>query len=136
MSQSHRELPPLKIGFDRNIALPELYQMTKSRKNEWGIDGYSVPKTLNYISRSPVFSKDTRKDAFLMALKRSTEPDPGKYSPDFQTSKKMWVSPSARFLKAKKVTAIDTMINYNKTLPGPGTYFNEPLSPKPHQTIQ
>ena len=95
----------------RYVGINDLYEISRKKKNEWGIDSYSVPKTIQYPNRSLKFTKEKRANAMSLAKKRSGEPDPCKYSPDSKSMSKMyWEKGSGRFLKGKKNTIFDHVL--------------------------
>ena len=133
MSQSVRDLGThRKVQSTKYYQVQELYEISRGRKEEWGIDGYSAPKTTQYLDRVHKFPVEKRPDAMSIASKRSLEPDPAKYSPDVQTSfKRNWLTARGKFLGGKKITIIDQIMKQSKILPGPGQYLNDDLKKKP-----
>ena len=131
MSQSARDLAlPSIIKTQKYYEVTELYNMSRGRKQEWGIEGYCVPKTTQYIERVNKFPKDKRQDAMTTASKRSKEPDPTKYSPDLKASQKQnWIQTGGKFYAGKKITIIDEVMEKSKKFPGPGDYFKEEKKP-------
>jgi hypothetical protein len=125
MTQSLKDLRSFSNRQD-GLSLKDQYKMIRGIKADWGIDGYIIPKTNLYLKKDHKFPKEKRTDAMTIAMKRSQEPDPSKYSPDFQTTLKTnWVKSYGKFLTAKKKTIIDDVMKQSKTLPGPGDYFKE-----------
>jgi len=103
----------------------EAYQLTHGDRNQWGIYGYSVPKTYDYTfaSTEHSFPKEKRTDATDRALKRASEPDPTKYAGEYsKTQKKLWTSSWGHFPKAKKESLIDSIMKVSSLIPGPGKY--------------
>ena len=128
MSKSVRELRKDSFRVQaKYYDIKEQYEMARGKKADWGIGGYSVPKTVQYLDHNHKFPVDKRKDVMTEAMKRSNEPDPAKYSPDMKTNlERNWLSASGKFLSSKKITIIDElMAKSNKEL-GPGKYLKEP----------
>lgn len=120
MSQSARE------GFSKRYEVPELYEISRGHREEWGISSYKPPKTTQYIDRLHKFPKEKRENPMAIAMKRSQEPDPAKYSPDLQTAyNRNWLCSQGKFLKGERITIIDQIMKNGKKFPGPGEYLKE-----------
>ena len=129
MSQSLKSLKEFHTERSHNLLpIQEFYKGSSHNSNDWGIDGYNLPKTYQYFDKNPKFSKAKRSDPLQEATKRSWGPDSTKYSPDLKTAFKMnWLSRTGKFPKSKKFTIIDEAIKEGKKYPGPGDYFNNQL---------
>ena len=93
---------------------------------EYGIQGYIVAKTCNYLARESKFPKAKRKDLTYEAQCHLKEPDPTKYSDPYeQTVKRYWIKPNGKFFKAKKETLMDEVMKRAKNSPGPGAYHKD-----------
>jgi hypothetical protein len=126
-------LPYTSPGLRPSYSVRELYEISRGRREEWGIDGYNVPKTIQYIRKPFLFPKEKRKDAFSMAQKREKWPDPATHSPDAKTYfESAWLSKGGLILKkGTKTTIIDEVMKKAKNTPGPCSYFKDPPKNKP-----
>ena len=59
--------------------IADLYEAS-CKKESYGIQGYTVAKTCNYINHENKFSISKRKDLTYEAQCHSKDPDPTKYS--------------------------------------------------------
>jgi hypothetical protein len=126
--------PYTSPGLRPSYSVRELYDISRGRREEWGINGYHVPKTIQYLRKPFLFPKEKRKDAFSEALKREKWPDPAKHSPDQEKYfKTAWLSKGGRIPKGPKKTIIDEIMKKSKDLPGPCSYFKD-LTKKKIQT--
>lgn len=126
----------LSPGLRQSNSVRELYDISRGRREEWGIDGYHVPKTLQYLQKPFIFPKEKRKDSFTDALKREKWPDPTTHSPDFEKQfKTAWLSKGGKIPKGNRLTIIDEIMKSSKKLPGPCTYFKEPAKNKVHTSV-
>lgn len=126
----------LSSGLRPSYSVHELYEISRGRREEWGIDGYHAPKTLQYIQKPFIFPKDKRKDSFNEALKRKDWPSPTSHSPDYDKNlKSQWLSKGGIMPKGKKLTIIDEIMKSSKKLPGPCSYFKEEKKPKVQTSI-
>lgn len=110
----------------RAISVQEVYQLTHNAGTEFGIEGYTCPKNVNYVTREHKIPTDKRKDALSDAQKKAKDPDPTKYAETKeQNLKRHWEKPYGKFLNGKRKTEIDEMVKRCKSVPAPGHYFKE-----------
>ena len=96
--------------------------LMNSSKPYWGIAGYSVPRTLNYLNKSAVISPERLSRPRKLFL----NPDPSKYSPSLKKTQELyWTPRNGKFASSKKVNYVEERINRSINNPGPGSYFKE-----------
>ena len=132
MAQSTRDLLNMpKQTMQKYQSVRELYEISRGRREEWGIGGYHVPKTTQYFKKSYNFPKEKRSDDYTKALKRKDWPDPTKYSPDYKAEiEKAKHNNGGGILKGPRTTIIDQVMKESKKFPGPCEYFKEPIPKK------
>ncbi|OMJ86464.1 hypothetical protein SteCoe_12045 [Stentor coeruleus] len=132
MAQSTRDLLNIpKQSMTRYQSVRELYEISRGRREEWGIGGYQAPKTTQYFKKSYHFPKEKRTDDYTKALKRKDWPDPTKHSPDYKAElDREWLNKGGKIPKGQKTTVIDQVMKESKKFPGPCEYFKDPLPKK------
>ena len=127
MTQSTADLRFPKIeSMQKQNSVRDLYEISRGRREEWGIDGYHVPKTIQYLQKPYHFPKEIRADSSTMALKRKDWPDPTTHSPTTKEEfQRHWLSKGGKMPKCPKKTIIDMIMKEQKKFPGPGDYFKE-----------
>lgn len=112
--------------------MDDIKSLKDSLKPYWGIPGYTVPKTLNYLTKSAVISPDRSfrsKTSFL-------KPDPNKYSPTLKKTQKLyWTPRNGKFSLSKKKNFIQEQLNRTLNNPGPGSYLKEKNLSKLNKTL-
>ena len=109
-----------------------MYQLS-TKKDNFGIQGYYVAKTVNYASRESKFPISKRKDLTYEAHNRAKDPDPTKYNEPYEkTVQRYWIKPNGKFLKAKRETLMDEVTKRSKSTPGPGAYNKEKPKKQAH----
>ncbi|OMJ66771.1 hypothetical protein SteCoe_36276 [Stentor coeruleus] len=133
MAQSTRDLLNIpKQSMQKYQSVRELYEISRGRREEWGINGYHVPKTTQYFKKSYHFPKEKRSDDYTKALKRKDWPDPTKHSPNYKDElDREWLNKGVGMPKGPKTTLIDQIMKEGKKFPGPCEYFKDPILNKP-----
>jgi hypothetical protein len=84
------------------------------------VQGYYVPKTLNYLTKAYSFPKAKRNPG-----KTSKSPGPTLYIDEYKENFKKHWDRKVKFKKANKLTIIDDTIKSARLTPGPGQYSFE-----------
>jgi hypothetical protein len=132
MTQSTSDLRLPKISeMQKQYSVRDLYEISRGRREEWGIDSYKVPGTVQYLKKVHRFPTEKRADSYTAALKRKDWPDATTHSPSYQADlKRNWLKSGGVIPKGPKKTIIDMIMKEQKEYPGPGDYFKEPIAKK------
>lgn len=98
---------------------------------QWGISGYIVPKTLNYLRKSAIITPEHKS-----RKKNLMKPDPVKYSPTLKKTQDLyWRPTNGKFYSSKKISFFEEQANRSQSNPGPGSYLNEKNASKLNSTL-
>ncbi|CAG9322589.1 unnamed protein product [Blepharisma stoltei] len=117
-------LEPSRLNQTAPLPISEIYKTIKGSNDDWGVEGYQVPKKCAvYITKEIKVPNAKKRDMFYDISKKEKEPSPITYAPsNEQVLKRYWDKATGRFRKAQRKTVIDEVMKLSPRVPGPGTY--------------
>ena len=117
------------------LTVEEVYTLSNGGDKNYGIEGYTVAKTVQYYERDFKIPTGKTKDMYYEASKRAKDPGPTHYAETPEENlRRHWTTSGGKFSGSQRKSMIDELTAQTKAVPGPGSYFKKEKGKKEDRT--